>query len=47
MHPSVPATTLKQFVALAKSRPGEIAGANATKIQKHKLRDMALQLVRG
>lgn len=29
VHPSVPATTLKQFVALAKSRPGEIAVANA------------------
>jgi len=24
-----------------------VAGANATKIQKHKLRDMAQQLVRG
>ena len=29
VHPSVPATTLKQFVALARSRPGEIAVANA------------------
>lgn len=29
VHPSVPATTLKQFVALAKSKPGAIAVANA------------------
>ena len=28
VHPSVPATTLTQFVALAKSRPGQISVAN-------------------
>lgn len=47
VHPSVPATTLPEFVALAKARPGEMAYASAGNGSMHHLSAEYLKLRTG